>query len=285
MRSRRDSALPDEASSSMLPSHTIPLKWLIGERRIEYGIDQHRRQSNTAARVGQSSARSQRLRPNTIIVPRAQESNSDRALAIGHRMRKILNLLLSRRKRDRAVENVTTDVVDTAIRSVAILIDDRVAFGLQAASVAARLGPRAIDMLVSRLHSPSHPTPEAFEPSVRGLEGWLAAWQFAIFEILFHFHDSALDNIREIAWGEYDWTQGNALEILVRLAAKGIERERTISDFRRNFEHVCEEAKRYAVAPLLHRAKFEPEVAAIVSKLQSVPDWREVVYQLERTQR
>ncbi|MBN3777338.1 hypothetical protein G3O06_07170 [Burkholderia sp. Ac-20345] len=177
------------------------------------------------------------------------------------------------------------DVVPTAIHSVAILVDDRVAFGSQAADVAARLGPRAIDMLVSRLHSPSHPAPEAFDPSVRGLGGWLAAWQFAIFEILVHFDDSALDSIREIAWGEYDWTQGNALEILVRLAAKGIGREQTIADFHRNFEHVAEEAKRYAVAPLLHRAKFEPEVAAIVSKLQSIPDWREVVYRLERTQR
>ncbi|MPV67639.1 hypothetical protein [Burkholderia sp. BE17] len=173
------------------------------------------------------------------------------------------------------------DVVPTAIHSVAILVDDRVAFGSQAADVAARLGPRAIDMLVSRLHSPSHPDPDAFEPSDRGLGGSLAAWQFAIFEILFHFHDSALDSLREIAWGEYDWTQGNALEILVRLAAKGIGREQTIADFHRNFEHVAEEAKRYAVAPLLHRAKFEPEVAAIVSELQIVPDWREVTHELE----
>ncbi|WP_322026378.1 hypothetical protein [Burkholderia sp. BCC1977] len=200
-------------------------------------------------------------------------------------MRKILNLLSSRLKSDQAVDNVTTEVISTAIHSVAILVDDLVAFSSQAADVAARLGPRAIDMLVSRLHSPSYPAPEAFEPSVRGLGGWLVAWQFATFEILFHFHDSALDSLREIAWGEYDWTQGNALEILVRLAAKGIGREQTIEDFHHNFEHVAEEAKQYAVAPLLHRAKFEPEVAAIVSKLQSIPDWREVVYQLERRHR
>ncbi|RBB36997.1 hypothetical protein DPV79_23650 [Burkholderia reimsis] len=140
-------------------------------------------------------------------------------------------------------------------------------------------------MLVSRLHSPSHPAPDAFEPSVSGLGGWLAAWQFAVFEILFHFHDSALDSLREIAWGEYDWTQGNALEILVRLAAKGIGREQTIADLHRDFEQVAEEAKQYAVAPLLQRAKFEPEVAAIMRKLQTVPDWREVAYQLERRHR
>ncbi|EEF23017.1 conserved hypothetical protein, partial [Ricinus communis] len=87
--------------------------------------------------------------------------------------------------------------------------------------------------------------------------------------------------LRRIAWGEYDWTQGNALEILVRLAAEGIGRDVMTADFHQNFEHVADEAKRYAIGPLLHRAKFELRVAAIVSELNSVAGWCEVVYELK----
>ncbi|WP_278643344.1 hypothetical protein [Burkholderia lata] len=181
--------------------------------------------------------------------------------------------------------NVETDALDAEIKSVAILINDRIAFGSQAADVAQQLGAGAIDMLVSRLHTPSQPTPEKFESAMRGLGAWLAAWQFAIFEILFHFRDSALGSLREIAWGEYDWTQGNALEILIRLAANGIGRELTIAEFQRNFEQVSDEAKRYAVGPLLHRAKFDPEIAAIVNELNSIPDWCEVVRGIESSMR
>ncbi|MPV64342.1 hypothetical protein [Burkholderia sp. BE17] len=196
-------------------------------------------------------------------------------------MRKILNMLSSRRGIDHATANVEADVLNAAICSVAILVDDRVAFDMRATVVGRQVTPGAIDMLVSRLHTPTTPIPEAFEPNVRGLGAWLTAWQFAVFEILLQFRESALGVLREIAWGEYDWTQGNALEILVRLAAKGVGRGHTIADLHREFSRVSDEAKRYAVGPLLHRAKFEPEVAAIVSELHSVPDWCEVVREIE----
>ncbi|KVQ04249.1 hypothetical protein WJ98_10875 [Burkholderia ubonensis] len=200
-------------------------------------------------------------------------------------MRKILNILSARHRSGHAASPLETNALDAAIWSVAMLVDDRVAFESHAADVAEKLGTGAIDMLLSRLHTPTQPTPKTFESDTRGLGAWLAAWQFAIFEVLYHFRGSALDALREIAWGEYDWTQGNALEILVRLAAKGIGRELTIADFHRNFEHVSEEAKRYAVGPLLHRAKFDPEVAATVSELDSVREWREVVHELEGSKR
>lgn len=197
------------------------------------------------------------------------------------RMRNILKIFSAQRESDRAAKNIEPDALNTAIRSVAILVDSQVAFGSRAADVAGQLGPSAIEMLVSRLHTPSCPTPETFESGVRGLGAWLTAWQFAVFEILFHFRSSAVEVLRRIAWGEYDWTQGNALEILVRLAAECIWRDVMTADFHQNFEHVADEAKRYAIGPLLHRAKFELRVAAIVSELNSVAGWCEVVYELE----
>ena len=155
------------------------------------------------------------------------------------RMRNILKIFSAQRESDRAAKNIEPDALNTAIRSVAILVDSQVAFGSRAADVAGQLGPSAIEMLVSRLHTPSCPTPETFESGVRGLGAWLTAWQFAVFEILFHFRSSAVEVLRRIAWGEYDWTQGNALEILVRLAAEGIGRDVMTADFHQNFRTRC----------------------------------------------
>lgn len=47
------------------------------------------------------------------------------------------------------------------------------------------------------------------------LSGWLSACQFSIFELVYKRGKEVLPFVREIAWGEYDWTQGNAIEPLL----------------------------------------------------------------------
>jgi hypothetical protein len=220
------------------------------------------------------------MEPHTIESP-CGSSGTTAILLAAPLMRQILRSLFARRKYDHATDGPKNDVLDVEIRSVAMLIDDHVAFGALATEVAGQVGPDAIAVLISRLHTPASPVPTGFESRERGLGGWLAASQFAIFEILFQCGESALGVLREIAWGEYDWTQGNAIEILVRPAAKRIGRERTIADIHHEFARVSDEAKRYAVGPLLHRARFEPEVAVILNELNSVPDWREVVREVD----
>jgi hypothetical protein len=49
----------------------------------------------------------------------------------------------------------------------------------------------------------------------------------AAFEILYNLGEAALPLLRKIAFGEYDWTQGNAIEILRRWAAEGVDREQS----------------------------------------------------------
>src|SRR4030095_2993205 len=90
-------------------------------------------------------------------------------------------------------------------------------------AVAQELGPAAIAELATRFHSPPRAEPPGFGIEQRGFSGWLSAWQFAIFELFFHFGAAALPVLRCVAFGQYDWTQGNAIDVLVRLAAVGVE--------------------------------------------------------------
>jgi hypothetical protein len=170
--------------------------------------------------------------------------------------------------------------LDTAVSSVAVLIDDADLFRARAAAVARELGPSTVEELATRFHSPPRPEPPGFGYEQRGLGGWLSIWQFAIFELFFQFGAAALPVLRRVAFGEYDWTQGNAVEVLVRLAAAGVERERTVADLRREFPTFRYEATLYSVGPLLHHAARDPAVAAVVRELEDMPEWREAAEEL-----
>jgi hypothetical protein len=170
--------------------------------------------------------------------------------------------------------------LDTAVTSVAVLIDDADLFRGRAAAVARELGPSAIGDLATRFHSPPRPEPPGFAYEQRGLGGWMSAWQFAIFELFFQFGAAALPVLRRVAFGEYDWTQGNAVEVLVRLAAADVERERTVADLRREFPEFRHEAMLYSVGPVLHHAARDPAIAAVVRELEDMPAWREAANEL-----
>jgi len=161
-----------------------------------------------------------------------------------------------------------------------MLIDDAQAFRARAAAVALQLGPTAIDELRTRFHSPPRAEPPGFGPEQRGLGGWLSAWQFAIFELFFEFGSAALPVLRQVAFGEYDWTQGNAVEVLVRLAAKGIEREQIIAELRRAFPRLRVEAQLYSVGPLLEHAARDSAVATVVRLLEDISEWRAAIEEL-----
>jgi hypothetical protein len=170
--------------------------------------------------------------------------------------------------------------LDTAVTSVAVLIDNADRFRARAAVVAREMGPADVEALSTRFHSPPKPEPPGFGYEQRGLGGWLSAWQFATFELFFQLGARALPVLRRVAFGEYDWTQGNAIEVLVRLAAAGVEREQTIADLRREFPHLRYEATMYAVGPILHHAARDPAIASVVRELEDMPEWREVVEEL-----
>ena len=99
------------------------------------------------------------------------------------------------------------------------------------------------------------------------------------------FGEAALPVLRQVAYGEYDWTQGNAVEVLIRLAATGIEREQIIAELRREFPTFQYEATLYSVGPVLHHAARDSAVAAVVRKLEDMPEWSSAAEELRQAPR
>lgn len=164
---------------------------------------------------------------------------------------------------------------DDRVRWVATAIGDPMAFQERARLVAAELGSGSIDILATLFHSEYTPPTEALRAQFPGLGQWMTARQFAIFEIFFFFGAASLPVLRRVAYGPYDWTQGNAIEILCRLAAEGIDRERIVEDLMAQIPDLREEALLYAAGPLIERSRSEPAVAEILNELRAVPEFRE----------
>ena len=171
------------------------------------------------------------------------------------------------------------DSIAAAIADVAARIDDIDQFRAAAAEVALKLGADSIEPLSQRFHSAPE-SPDGFGPEQRGLGGWLSAWQFAIFEVYFNLGEDALPVLRRVAYGEYDWTQGNAVEVLCRLASSGVEKDAIIDELRREFPKLRYEAQLYAVQPLLSQAVTNPALAAILDELSEVEEFRETIAEL-----
>lgn len=160
------------------------------------------------------------------------------------------------------------------VRWVAEAVNDEVQFNERARKIALKLGSDSIDSLVELLHS-EHSPPEELEEKFPKLGQWIAARQFAIFEIFYQFGEAALPVLRRIAFGEYDWVQGNAIEVLCRLAAHGIEQGNIIEELKTNLGGMREEAHWYALGPLLRYSKQDSKIREVLNQLLTVPEFRE----------
>ena len=144
--------------------------------------------------------------------------------------------------------------------------------------MAQKLGPECISTLPQFFHDPPK-KPDNLKEDFNGLGDWISACQFAAFEILYNLGEAALPLLRKVCFGEYDWTQGNAIEILCRLAAEGVDRERTISDLRRELPVMQYEAHLYAARPLLEQAATNPAIAEVLRSLD-VAEFKEAIEEL-----
>lgn len=139
----------------------------------------------------------------------------------------------------------------------------------RAKDVARELGASSIDTLAMLFHSEYEPPPELSHYDHLGQ--WMAARQFAIFEVFYNLGESALPILRQTAFGEYDWTQGNAVEVLVRLAADGIQTEEILSDLTKILPSMREESHFYALASLLQQGKKNPALQQVINQLLLIP--------------
>ncbi|MBY0238843.1 MAG: hypothetical protein K2X55_05970, partial [Burkholderiaceae bacterium] len=123
-------------------------------------------------------------------------------------------------------------------------------------------------------HVVGHNPPD-LEGQFPGLGQWISARQFAIFEMFYFMGTPALPTLRRTASGKYDWTQGNAIEILCRLAADGVECRQITAELKTLLPDVREEALLYAIGPLARQAKDNPTLNDLLSDLLTVPEFRE----------
>ncbi len=179
---------------------------------------------------------------------------------------------------------VDSNQCEEQIRWVAAVFHEPDEFRRRAKAAATTLGPSSVETLAHLFHGePSPPAELAVE--FPGLGEWIAARQFAIFEIFYVLQQAALPVLRRVAFGEYDWTQANAIEILCRFAAEGIERDRILTDLKFHVPEMREEALLYAASLLLSQAKDTPQLAAIIEELRQVREFNEAVEELRRAGR
>jgi len=180
------------------------------------------------------------------------------------------HLALAWLKRRRELRRSLPDEVAAVARKVR----NRLALEAAARDVAERFGPSAVGVLRDHLHkAPARPT--EFEYPNAPLGAWLSAWQFASFEVLCHLREPALKFVREVAFGAYDWTQGNAIEVLCRWAVEGLDRERTVRDLRYEATRMRPEALDCAVGPLLSRAVGNRALQELIDELRSIPEFEQ----------
>jgi hypothetical protein len=161
------------------------------------------------------------------------------------------------------IESMVSDLASMALENG---IDG--SFRERAATEAQKLQISDLPYLKSIFHSPPKESP-IFDTGKHGLGGWLSSCQFAVFELIFNMGEAVIPFLREIAFGEYDWTQANAIELLCRFAAKGIQREETITDLNREMPRMRWEALLYVAEPLLHQAREDKAIEGILRDLNN----------------
>jgi hypothetical protein len=166
------------------------------------------------------------------------------------------------------------------IRWVAEAIHQPEVFAERARQAASEFGPDSISGLTKQFHGEHSPPPE-LAAQFSGLGDWIAARQCAIFEILYHLRGSAIPILRQVAYGKYDWTQGNAIEVLCRLAAEGINTDSTVAELRSALPKMRFEALLYGFGPLLHRAALDANLKQLLNRFADIPEYNQAVAELK----
>ena len=158
------------------------------------------------------------------------------------------------------------------IRRVASAIEDDAELSARARAAARALGKRFTAEAPALYHQAGDPPPEQREQFRRPLGAWLMAWQYALFEIAYHLGETALPMLRETAFGEYDWTQASATDVLCRLALDGVATQATANEIAYHLRSWRHEQLCY-VHPMVARvAAISPVLEAAYERL--IAEWK-----------
>jgi len=123
--------------------------------------------------------------------------------------------------------------------------------------------------LRDKLHHPPPVHPDINEKELR-LGEWLATCQFIIFELIYLLDVKALSLLESIAFGEYDWTQANALEVICRLYLDGKLPIGTISEIDTRLGSMRYETHLYFAQDLIKRGERDPRVDQIIVLIKNI---------------
>lgn len=158
---------------------------------------------------------------------------------------------------------------DIIAKLAAVAVKDQEAFETLAREEAATLTLLQLKGTYRLLH---HPPPVPADVTLSSEPGseWLAACQYAVFELAYHFYPDTESFVRETAFGEYDWTQSTALEVLCRWYLDGKIGPAIIEEIDTRIHDMRFETQHYLAQALLHRNKKDPRFTGIVQAIHSM---------------
>jgi hypothetical protein len=160
--------------------------------------------------------------------------------------------------------------IDHLIANLGVaLITNRESFESLAKQQTGNLSIDDLPYLLDKLHNspPVHPDIKKEELQ---LGEWMAICQYAIFELIYQFDIKALPTLKAIAFGEYDWTQATALEVLCRLYADGKLAADIISEIDLRLNGMRHETYLYFTRSLLKRREHDQRFAEIITQIKDI---------------
>ena len=136
--------------------------------------------------------------------------------------------------------------------------------------------------MLGKLHNPPS-VPPGINKEELGLGGWLAICQYVIFELIYQLGVNALPTLKSFAFGEYDWTQVTALEVICRLHLDGKLPADIISEIDYQLGGMKYETHLYFARNLLVRRERDQRFNDIIKQIKNI-DFRLALLELGRNQ-
>jgi hypothetical protein len=107
--------------------------------------------------------------------------------------------------------------IDNVISRLGILlIQQPELFEKEAQLASLQISQADLNFIQSKFHNPPA-EPLEIKKEYLGLGEWIATCQYAGFELIYNVEPVPIQFLKELAFGEYDWTQATAIEVLCRL--------------------------------------------------------------------
>ena len=149
-----------------------------------------------------------------------------------------------------------------------LLSDSKETFEEIAELKAKDLTENDIEHLKNKLHNPPEVYSEIDKKQLQ-LGQWLSVCQYVIFELFYNLHPHSIQIISAFAFGEYDWTQATALEVLCRWYVKGKVSVDTISEINTQMGNMRDETHYYLAKSLLIRQKRDVQFEKVINELNN----------------